>query len=92
MIRLFVRHRVADFPTWKQGYDAFEGTRQELGVAGAAVFRGAPDPAEVTIWHDFETLDAARAFLDAPALAEAMKAAGVVEEPQVWFTERDLPS
>ena len=81
MIRMFVRHKVADFSAWKHGYDAFEDTRKSLGVTGAAVFCGAPDPADVTVWHNLETMDAASRFLDAPALVEAMEAAGVIGEP-----------
>jgi hypothetical protein len=91
MIRMFVRHPVADFDKWKQSYDAFDATRQGLGVQGAAGFKGAPDPNEVTVWHDFASIDAAKAFLESEELASAMKEAGVLSEPMVWFAERDLP-
>lgn len=92
MVRMFVRHPVADFDTWKSHYDGFEATRQELGVRDAAVFRGKTDPNDVTAWHDFEDLDTAKAFASAPELAEAMQAAGVTSEPQIWFVDRDLPA
>jgi quinol monooxygenase YgiN len=91
MIRLFVRHKVAHFATWKKGYDGFEATRKRLGVKDAAVFRGAPDPNDVTVWSDFESLAAAQAFLEAPELASAMKQAGVSGKPEAWFVERELP-
>lgn len=90
MIRLFVRHQVASFAAWKQGYDAFDATRTRLGVRGAAVFRGASDANDVTIWHDFDSLAAAQAFVASPELAAAMKTAGVVGAPQAWFVARDL--
>jgi hypothetical protein len=90
MTRLFVRHKVADFAAWKRGYDGFDATRKKLGVRAAAVFRGAVDAAVVTIWHDFDTLAAAQAFVKSAELAAAMKHAGVVGEPQVWFVARDL--
>jgi len=92
MIRMFVRHPVADFSVWKQHYESFEAARQSLGVRGEAIFRGAPNANEVTIWHDFDSVEAAQAFMDAPPLAAAMEEAGVVGEPQVWFVERDLPA
>ncbi len=92
MIRMFVRHSVADFATWKSHYDEFDAARQGLGVRAAAFFRGATDASEVTVWHDFDTLEAAQAFVDAPQLAAVMQAAGVSGEPQIWFTERDLPA
>lgn len=92
MIRLFVRHKVANFATWRKGYDAFDAKRKSLGVRAAAVFRGAPDAQDVTIWHDFDDLAAARAFTKSPDLAAAMKSAGVVGEPQIWFADRELPA
>lgn len=91
MIRLFVRHQVASFAAWKKGYDAFEPTRKKLGVRAAAVFAGATNPNDVTIWHDFDTLAAAQAFVKSPELANAMKTAGVTSAPDAWFAERDLP-
>lgn len=90
MIRLFVRHQVTDFPKWKRGYDAFDATRRRLGVRGDAVFRGAVDAGDVTIWHDFESMQVAQAFVKSPELAGAMEAAGVIGEPQVWFVAREL--
>lgn len=92
MVRMFVRHTVSDFATWKQGYDEFDAQRRSMGVRGDAVFCGADNANDVTIWHDFDDLAAAQAFLGAPGLAEAMEAAGVVSEPQVWYANRDLPS
>ena len=91
MIRLFVRHQVAGFGAWKKGYDAFDATRKKLGVRGAAVFCGATNPNDVTIWHDFDTLAAAQAFVKSPELAAAMKTAGVTGPPEAWFADRDLP-
>ena len=92
MVRMFVRHTVADFGAWKPHYDGFEAMRQQLGVRGAALFRGMTDPNEVTAWHDFDSLEAAQAFAAAPELAAAMQEAGVTSEPQIWFVDRDLPA
>jgi hypothetical protein len=86
MIRLFVRHTVNDYATWRNGYDAFEGLRQQMGVAGAAVYQAVDDPSDVTVWHDFATLDAAKTFASSPELREAMQTAGVQGTPQIWFT------
>jgi hypothetical protein len=90
MIRVFVRHAVADYATWKKGYDAFDATRRRLGVRAAAVFQGATDRNDVTVWHDFDDLAAAKAFVSSPDLAAAMKGAGVAGAPQVWFAHREL--
>lgn len=90
MIRLFVRHKVGDYTAWKRGYDAFDATRRKLGVRDAAVFHGAVDAGDVTIWHDFDTLQAAQAFVKSPELAGAMQKAGVVGAPEIWFASREL--
>ena len=39
MIRLFVRHPVTDFATWKQAYDDFDDERKGMAVAGHEVFQ-----------------------------------------------------
>ena len=39
-----------------------------------------------TLWHDFKTLESANAFLDSERLSEVMLAAGVADEPVMWFT------
>ena len=86
MIRMFVRHSVTDFVAWKQAYDDFDDERIGMGVAGDAVFQSASDPNNVTVWHDFATLDTARSFVESDRLREVMASAGVAGEPQIWFT------
>ena len=85
MVRMFVRHSVTDYNTWRKVYDVFDDERRTMGVVGAAVFRGADDGNDVTAWHDFATLDEAKAFAVWPRLKEAMGEAGVAGEPQIWL-------
>ena len=88
MVRMFVRHEVEDFDAWKQVYDDFDRERREsFGVKDDAVFQGAENPEDVTVWHDFEDLQAAKALVDSARLRDTMDRAGVTEEPTVWFTE-----
>ncbi|MDX1566513.1 MAG: hypothetical protein R3223_01855 [Longimicrobiales bacterium] len=87
MVRLFVRHEVADFEDWKEVYDDFDDRRREMGVKDDAVFQAATDPTDVTVWHDFQSLDDARSFADSDDLEEAMDDAGVRGQPSIWFTE-----
>jgi hypothetical protein len=86
MVRLFIRHDVADYDTWREGYDAFDETRRGMGVTGDAVYQAVGNPNDVTVTHDFESEDAAKAVLSSPELKGAMANAGVVGEPQVWIT------
>jgi len=87
MVRLFVRHPVADFPRWKQAYDDFDEERAGMGVKAHAVFQSVTDANDVTVWHDFENMESAEAFLNNPRLKEVMDGAGVAGEPTIWFTK-----
>ena len=87
MIRMFVRHPVEDYAEWKQVYDDFDEKRTDMGVRDDAVFQATDDPNDVTAWHDFDSIEAAREFAESDELKEAMAEAGVAGEPTVWFTE-----
>lgn len=89
MIRMFVRHQVGDYAKWRQGYDDFDAKRTEMGVSGHAVYRSVDDHNDVTAYHDFESVDAARSFADSADLKDAMQNAGVTSAPQIWFVEED---
>ena len=86
MVRLFARMHVADYETWRKAYDQFYGERSAMGVLGAAAFQLVDDPRDVTVWHDFETAETARAFVSSDALRNVLQRAGVQREPQIWFT------
>lgn len=86
MIRMFVRHDVGDFQKWRQAYDAFDAGRRGMGVVAAAFYRAAEKETDVTVSHDFETLEAAKAFVGSQRLREVMTAAGVTSVPSIWFT------
>jgi hypothetical protein len=86
MVRLFVRINVADYETWREVYDQFYAEQVARGVVGSAAFQLVDDPNDVTVWHDFETVEVAKAFVSSDALRSAMQRAGVQGEPQFWFT------
>lgn len=88
MARMFVRHDVQDFTRWKQGYDEAAGLQREAGVTSESAYQSADDPNDVTVIHDFDSIDSARAFAASPELKEAMGQLGVIGKPQIWFTER----
>ena len=85
MATLFVRHDVADFATWKKAYDDFETERNNMGVTGHGAYQADGKPNSVTIYHHFDSMEAAKSFMADPHLADAMRAAGVQGEPDVWF-------
>ncbi len=85
---MFVRHNVTDFVKWKQAYDAFRPTQQQLGVTSEAVYRAADNPNDVTVTHDFASMEAAQAFAGSAELRAAMEDAGVAGAPTIWFASK----
>ena len=85
-VRLFVRHEVNDYAAWRKAYNEFDKTRRKLGVTGQAVYKLSDNPNDVTVTHDFKSLDKAKAFIASPELKAAMDKAGVKSAPQVWIT------
>lgn len=86
MVRLFIRHSVADYEAWKRRYDEFDEDRAGMGVLGHRVFRSSDDGNDVTVWHDFESPESANDFITSPRLREAMGEAGVIGTPTTWLT------
>ena len=87
-VRLFVRHEVTDYATWRKAYGTFIPVQKQHGVISQAVYQSADDPNDVTVIHDFHTLDEARAFVALPELKAAMEKSGVKGAPTIWFTVR----
>jgi hypothetical protein len=88
MATLFVRHSVADYGKWRQAYDAFDAERKGMGVTSDGVYQLDGNPNDVTIYHEFASMDAAKAFAGNPRLREILGQAGVQGAPDIWFTER----
>lgn len=80
-----ITHHVADFETWLEGYDAADDLRTSKGVIGHAANQSVDDPSLAVIYHQAESFDDLRAFLDDPELKTAMENAGVTSEPEVTF-------
>jgi hypothetical protein len=85
---LFVRHQAADYTAWRKAYDGFQPKARTLGVKSDAVYRAADNPNDITVIHEFATVEAAQAFAGSAELRAAMHDAGVLGAPTVWFTNR----
>jgi heme-degrading monooxygenase HmoA len=88
MTTLFARHQVADYAAWRRIFDAAKPQQEAAGVLAAAIYRSVDDPNELTVSHDFDSLEAARAWAESPELHAAMQSAGVLGAPTLWFTNR----
>ncbi|MEM7526398.1 MAG: cyclase [Pseudomonadota bacterium] len=87
MVRLFIRHKVRDFDFWLKAYSSTPKFREEGGVVAHSVHRSISTPDDVTVVHDFEDVEKARAFAQNPALGEIMVKIGVQGEVAIWLTE-----
>jgi hypothetical protein len=70
-------------------YDAFDSERVPMGVSDDAVYRSVDDPNDATVYHDFATVEKAKAFAASPRLRDVMAEAGVAAPPEIWFVEQD---
>jgi ABC-type sugar transport system substrate-binding protein len=88
--RLFARHEVTDYSVWRKTFDAFAPTQKKLGVINSAVYRSADNANDVTVIHDFHSVEKAKAFAASPELRAAMEKAGVKGVPQIWITMKSM--
>lgn len=87
-VRVFVRHEIGDYAAWRKLYDGNEPMRKKMGVIAQQIYRSVDNPNEVTVIHDFKTLEKARAWASSSELKAALQKAGVTGTPQIWFTTR----
>jgi quinol monooxygenase YgiN len=88
MTTMFVRHTVSNYAAWRQAYDAFAPVQKAKGVLAQAVYRAADNASDITVTHEFASLEAAKAFADSKELKEAMAGAGVLGAPDIWFASK----
>ena len=87
-VRMFVRHDVADYGVWKKGYDNYAPTQKKAGVYFKAAYQSVDNPNDVTVIHDFHSLENAKAFADSADLKASMSRLGVKGVPQIWYTTK----
>jgi hypothetical protein len=88
MTTMFVRHTVSDYKTWRKAYDDFAPVQKAKGVTAEAVYRAVENPNDITVTHEFATIEAAQAFAESAELKNAMQNAGVAGAPTIWFTNK----
>lgn len=89
MINILVRHTIADYAKWRPAFDAHAAVRQAGGATGVyQVYRDVENPDQVTLMLEWDNAENAQIFSSAPALKEAMQAAGVTGAPELHFLNR----
>jgi len=83
MVYINLRVNVADYDTWRAGFDANESRRKSAGSTGVnQLYRDVDNPNNIiTLVLEWETADKAQAFLN--DTKASMDAAGVTGRPMV---------
>ena len=82
---LYVRHKVADFTKWKAAYDAHSSAREKAGLKEVHLLRNVDSLDEVVILFEVRDIQKARDFATSTDLQDAMRDAGVVDQPDIRF-------
>ena len=85
MAYVFVNHKVANYKPWKSTFDAFIETRRAGGEKAFQILHPENEPNNLLLMFKWDNLENARNFMNSEELKNAMKQAGVVEEPQIQF-------
>jgi hypothetical protein len=82
---LLIRHKVADFESWKSGYDAHLVARQQAGLTEKHLLRNIEDRNEVLLLFEVANLDAAKRCAESSDLRVAMQKGGVIDQPNFYL-------
>ena len=88
MATMFVRHTVSDYKIWRRAYNDFSPVQKAKGVTAEAVYQSADNPNDITVTHEFASLETAQAFAKSDELKKAMQNAGVTGSPTIWFANK----
>ncbi|MEO8232521.1 MAG: cyclase [Ignavibacteriota bacterium] len=87
MAYILIHHKVEDYKKWKPAFDAHASFRAENGSMGGKVFRSADDPNDLFVLLEINSIENGKKFVSSDATKEAMKNAGVVGMPSIYFVE-----
>jgi quinol monooxygenase YgiN len=85
MAHLFIKHKVADYSTWKKTFDEFAETRRAGGEKSFQIFHPENEPNNLYLMFEWDNIANAQNFMNSSELKSAMQNAGVTEEPQISF-------
>jgi quinol monooxygenase YgiN len=85
MAHVLIRHKVNDYRQWRDAFDEFIPTRQAGGEKSFRLFTVDDDPNNLQLLFEWDNRKNAERFLQSKDLQEAMKTAGVVEQPEITY-------
>jgi hypothetical protein len=83
---MLITQKVANFAKWFPGYEAHDSARVADGLHNFVVGRGIKDSNMVLVALHVDDTAKAREFAMSPGLREAMKKAGVIGKPTIYYT------
>ncbi len=90
MVTLRIEHQIHDFGMWKGAFDRLPAIRERAGVRRHRIFLPVDDPKYIMIDLDFDSADAAEAFLAVlhrDVWASAQAAPALASKPQTRIVE-----
>ena len=82
-----VRHRIEDYPRWKEVFDSTAEYKRSHGWKGYRLLAIEGDQNHVLVMEEFETEEQAREYLGSDYLRDAMGRAGVSDQPDILVVE-----
>jgi hypothetical protein len=83
MATIILNHKVADYKTWLPYFEADLPRRKAAGLRDIKVSGKADDPNHVYMILETDDPESFKKMSNDPGLAEVMKKAGVISEPEV---------
>lgn len=77
MQHVLIIHEVADYPAWKNVFDAAAGIRKEAGERSYQVLRYENQPNHIVHFSTWTSIADAKAFFESPRLVQIRQEAGV---------------
>ncbi|RYD75066.1 MAG: hypothetical protein EOP53_17145 [Sphingobacteriales bacterium] len=76
-------HKVESFAKWKQGFDAGESMRAQVGIIIKGVYQSVDDENHITVISEVPNADITRAILTGPGMKANMEKSGIISEPEI---------
>ena len=88
MATMFIRHTISYYKAWRKVYDEVAPLQKAKGVTAEAVYQAADNPNDITVTHEFGSVEVAQAFAKSDELKKAMQGGGVVGSPTIWCANK----
>ena len=90
MAYVLVRHKVADYNSWRPYFDGPGAALHKGGTLGGHVLNTSGDPNELWVLLEWDSEENARRFMASPELHSAMRDSGVTDTPDIVYLS-ELP-